>query len=73
MADLIGKSGLIEQIRLVTWLRWRILRNSVSNKNRRLDLIGLIFSGFFSVLFVGNIIPAGFPLGLFQPAAERNT
>ena len=60
MADLIGKSGLIEQIRLVTWLRWRFLRNSVSNKNRRLDLIGLIFSGFFSVLFVAGVTVAIF-------------
>src|ERR1700757_5405841 len=52
MADLSGPTGLREQIRLVAWLRWRVLRNSISNKNRRLDLIGLIFSGFFSLLFV---------------------
>src|ERR1700722_7458153 len=52
MADLGGHTGLREQIRLVAWLRWRVLRNSISNKNRRLDLIGLIFSGFFSLLFV---------------------
>src|SRR5258708_39542889 len=52
MADVSEHTGLREQIRLVAWLRWRVLRNSISNKNRRLDLIGLIFSGFFSLLFV---------------------
>src|SRR5258708_31514466 len=52
MADVSEPTGLREQIRLVAWLRWRVLRNSISNKNRRLDLIGLIFSGFFSLLFV---------------------
>src|ERR1700751_335542 len=55
MADLSGLTGLREQIRLVAWLRWRVLRNSISNKNRRLDLIGLIFSGFFSLLFVVGV------------------
>ncbi len=55
MADVSGHTGLREQIRLVAWLRWRVLRNSISNKNRRLDLIGLIFSGFFSLLFVVGV------------------
>jgi len=55
MADLSGHTGLREQIRLVAWLRWRVLRNSISNKNRRLDLIGLVFSGFFSLLFVVGV------------------
>ena len=52
MADVSNRTGLADQIRLIAWLRWRVLRNSMSNKNRRLDLIGLIFSGFFSLLFV---------------------
>ena len=52
MADVSNSTGLADQIRLIAWLRWRVLRNSISNKNRRLDLIGLIFSGFFSLLFV---------------------
>jgi ABC-2 type transport system permease protein len=52
VADVSGPTGLWDQIRLVAWLRWRVLRNSISNKNRRMDLIGLIFSGFFSLLFV---------------------
>jgi len=52
VADVVGGPGLAEQIRAVAWLRWRVLRNSLRNKSRRLDLVGLIFSGFFSLLFV---------------------
>jgi len=52
VADVVGGPGLADQIRTVAWLRWRILRNSLRNKSRRLDVIGLIFSGFFSLLFV---------------------
>jgi hypothetical protein len=46
MADLMVGPGLAEQIRLVSWLRWRVLRHSFRNKNRRLDLIGLVVSSF---------------------------
>lgn len=60
MADLTPGHGLTEQIRIVAWLRWRVLRNSLANKNRRLDLIGLIFSGFFSAIFVAGITLAFF-------------
>jgi ABC-2 type transport system permease protein len=60
MADVSGRTGLGDQIRLVAWLRWRVLRNSISNKNRRLDLMGLIFSGFFSLLFVIGVTIAFF-------------
>jgi len=62
VADVVAGPGLAEQIRAVAWLRWRILRNSLRNKSRRLDLIGLIFSGFFSLLFV-----IGVTLGIFLP------
>ena len=60
MADVVAGPGLSEQIRTVAWLRWRILRNSLRNKSRRLDLIGLIFSGFFSLLFVIGVTLAFF-------------
>lgn len=60
MADVVAGPGLAEQIRAVAWLRWRILRNSLRNKSRRLDLIGLIFSGFFSLLFVVGVTLAFF-------------
>lgn len=54
MADVALPTGILEQIRLVAALRWRILRNSLSKKNNRLDLIGLIIAGgFAAVLVVG--------------------
>jgi len=52
MADVMPSVNVFEQIRLVAGLRWRILRNSLRRKNNRLDLIGLIFTGFFSGIFV---------------------
>jgi len=61
MADVVGP-GLIDQIRLVSWLRWRILRNSLRKKSRRLDLLGLVISGFFSAIFVAGVT-VGFFLG----------
>jgi ABC-2 type transport system permease protein len=60
VADVVAGPGLAEQIRTVAWLRWRILRNSLRNKSRRLDLIGLIVSGFFSLLFVIGVTLAFF-------------
>ncbi|HKV64535.1 MAG TPA: hypothetical protein VJO16_21695 [Candidatus Acidoferrum sp.] len=54
MADVTRFVSLFEQIRLVSGLRWRILRNSLRKKNNRLDLIGLIFTAFFGgILVVG--------------------
>ncbi|MGB4784982.1 MAG: hypothetical protein WAQ77_09700 [Candidatus Acidiferrum sp.] len=52
MADVTRSTGIAEQIRLVAGLRWQILRNSLRKKNNRLDLIGLIFAGVFSGIFV---------------------
>jgi len=52
MADVTQSVSVFEQVRLVTGLRWRILRNSLRKKNNRLDLIGLIFTGVFSGLLV---------------------
>ena len=52
MADVTNSINVFEQIRLVAGLRWRILRNSLRKKNNRLDLIGLIFTGVFSGIFV---------------------
>lgn len=60
MADLAGRTGLPEQIRIVSWLRWRVLRNNLHNKNRRLDIIGLVFSSLFSALFVAGVTAAFF-------------
>lgn len=52
MADVTRPVNLFEQIRLVAGLRWRILRNSLRKKNNRFDLIGLIFAGILSGIFV---------------------
>jgi len=52
VADVKRSTGIAEQIRLVAGLRWQILRNSLRKKNNRLDLIGLIFAGVFSGIFV---------------------
>jgi len=54
--------GLGEQLRLVAWLRLRSLRNSLHNKNRRLDLIGILASGVFSSLLVIGVVIAMFAL-----------
>ena len=60
MADVAAGPGLLEQIRLVSWLRWRILRNSLRKKSRRLDLLGLALSGLFSAIFVAGVTVAFF-------------
>lgn len=52
MADVAQSVGILEQIRLVAGLRWRILRNSLRKKNNRLDLIGLILAGALSSILV---------------------
>jgi ABC-2 type transport system permease protein len=52
VADVALPTGILEQIRLVAGLRWRILRNSLRKKNNRLDLIGLIVAGGFAAIFV---------------------
>jgi ABC-2 type transport system permease protein len=52
MADVARSVSILEQIRLVAGLRWRILRNSLRKKNNRLDLIGLIIAGAFGGIFV---------------------
>src|SRR5258708_12244881 len=52
MADVTQPVSIFEQIRMVSGLRWRILRNGLRKKNNRLDLIGLIFAGVFSGILV---------------------
>src|SRR5579863_1042577 len=58
MADIAGGFSLAQQIRLVAGLRWRIIRHSFNNKNRRLDMLGLICSGVFGALFVAGVTVA---------------
>ena len=52
MANVARSVSIVEQIRLVAGLRWRILRNSLRKKNNRLDVIGLILAGAFGGIFV---------------------
>jgi ABC-2 type transport system permease protein len=52
VADVTQSISLLEQIRLVSALRWRILRNSMRKRNNRLDLIGMIFTGVFGGILV---------------------
>ena len=47
--------GVVEQIKLVAGLRWRILRNGLRRKNNRWDLIGMVWVGLFSGLMVVGI------------------
>ncbi len=55
MADVVQLPGVWEQIRLVSGLRWRILRNNLRRKNNQWDLIGMIFTGVFAGLAVIGI------------------
>lgn len=60
MADVAGPIGILTQIRLVAGLRWRMLRNGLRKKNKRFDLIGLIFVGILSAFFVIGVCFAFF-------------
>src|SRR5258708_8199929 len=55
MDDLAYGPGLLEQIRLVSQLRWRVLRNNLRKKSRRVDLIGVVISSVIGSIFVAGI------------------
>ena len=55
--------SLIQQIRLVAGLRWKLLRNGLRKKNNRLDLIGMIIA---SVL--GGSLVVGASFGFYEAA-----
>jgi len=52
LADVNRLPGVIEQVKLVAAVRWQILKNSLRQKNNRWDLIGMIFAGLTSGVFV---------------------
>lgn len=57
MADVTTRPGVIEQVKLVAGVRWRILKNSIRRKNNRWDLIGMIWLAICSgALVVGLAI-----------------
>jgi ABC-2 type transport system permease protein len=47
VADVAGRMSILDQIRLIAWLRWKILRNHLRRKNNWLDLIGMIAAVFW--------------------------
>jgi hypothetical protein len=65
MVDVTRSIGILEQIRLVAGLRWRLLRNSLRKKNNRLDVIGLILAGILSGIFVLGLCFAFYAGGYF--------
>ncbi len=52
MADVAQPVGILKQIRLFAWLRWRMLHNNLRRKQNRLDLLGLIILGLLAGAFV---------------------
>ncbi len=71
MADVMRYVGIGEQIRLVAGLRWQVLQNSLRKKNNRLDLVGLIFAGVFSGIFVLGLCFAFYAGGYFFLSQDR--
>jgi ABC-2 type transport system permease protein len=63
VADVIEMPGVVEQIKLVAGLRWRILRNSLRRKNNRWDLVGMVWVGIASALLVAGLSLAFFAGG----------
>lgn len=51
MAD-VAVPGLFEQVRLVGGLRWRIFRNDLRKKSKRLDLLAMIWVSVFGATAV---------------------
>lgn len=60
MADVSRPIGVVEQIRLIAGLRWRILRNNLRRKQTQVDLIGLVVIGIVAGLFVFGVCFAFF-------------
>ena len=52
MADVAQMPGVWQQLKLISGLRWHILRNGLQRKNNRWDLIGMIWAGSFSAVLV---------------------
>lgn len=65
MADVTQMPGVLEQVRLVAGIRWRILKNSMRQKNNRWDMIGMVWAGIFS-----GLLTIGFCFAFFAGAYE---
>jgi ABC-2 type transport system permease protein len=69
VADLAREVGLVQQIRLMVGLRWRLLHNGMRRKNNRLDLIGLMVLSVFAGAFVIGV-SAAFFAGAYQSVSN---
>jgi ABC-2 type transport system permease protein len=65
LGDAPHSVSLVEQIRLVAGLRWRLLRNKLRQKNNRLDLIGMVVAGI-----VGATLVFGLCFGFYTGAEQ---
>jgi ABC-2 type transport system permease protein len=65
VADLTTGPPLLEQIRLVAGLRWRILRNGLRRKSSQWDLLGTVLFGILAA-FVITGASFGFFFGAYQ-------
>jgi hypothetical protein len=52
VADVGQPVGILQQMRLIAGLRWRMLHNNLRRKQNRLDLLGLIIVGLLAGAFV---------------------
>ena len=71
MADVTKMPGVLEQLKLVAGLRWRILKNSLRQRNKRWDLIAMIWVGFISAGVVVGLCFAFFAGGYEFLAKNR--
>jgi len=72
MADVTRMPGVLEQVRLVAELRWRILKNGLRRKNSRWDLIGMVWVGIVSALTTAGLCFA-FYLGAYEFLLKNRT
>jgi hypothetical protein len=52
VADVAQPVGILQQMRLIAGLRWRMLHNNLRRKQNRLDLLGLAIVGLLAGAFV---------------------
>jgi len=72
MADVARMPGVLEQLKLVAELRWRILKNGLRHKNSRWDLVGMVWVGIFSALMTVGLCFA-FYLGAYEFLLKNRT
>ena len=71
MADVVQLPGVTEQVKMVAKLRWLILKNGLRNKNKRWDLIAMVWVSFFSAAIVLGLCLAFYEGGYQFVAKNR--